>query len=160
VRSAKKIGCVALAVVLLVVVCLPIAYALVLFALEIRNEINDPGISAITTPLAPAVVQDVCEKLDLPKDSPTCRPGATVYAPDFSPAIRAAFQPGVTTYTEIQQKLGKYQYECEPPMRYMDTPGYETFFRCHYALNPDRVFPFAFSFTENGILANIYTSAG
>lgn len=117
-----------------------------------------PKVSEVTTPLEATVVQDVCQQLALSKSDPLCQAGATVYAPDFFPAIKAAFKPGVNTYDDVQKKLGKYQYYCEPPVAHREGDNFITIFVCHYDLNGDRVFPFAFSCTKDGIIDRIYAS--
>ncbi len=136
--------------VLLVPCCIVMIYE----ALVLRNYAARPKWHEITTPVPPAVVQDVCQKLKLPSDHRLCSPEAIVYAPEFFPFIKAAFTPGVTTYEEIEQALGQYRYHCEEPVTYPSLGL--TLFRCWYDFNQDHVFPFAFSFTDDGVLETIY----
>lgn len=147
----------AIRLILLLAVCVllvPGCYVIVYGGLVLRNYATRPKWQEITTPVAPAVVQDVCQKLNLPSGHRLCKPGAIVYAPEFFPFIKTAFTPGVTTYEEIEQALGKYRYHCEEPVSYPSLGL--TIFRCHYDFNQDHVFPFAFSFTEDGVLDMIY----
>jgi hypothetical protein len=116
-----------------------------------------PKISEVTSPLKPEVVQDICSKFGLPKDDDRCRPGATVYAPDFFPLIRESFTPGVSTYDDVQEKLGAYQYKCEKPTKESDGTIY---FVCSYDLQGDRVFHADFFFTGEGTMWKMFASTG
>lgn len=138
--------------------CLLLAVALYGAVLILGEQVTRRPVHEVTTPLKAEVVQDVCQALALPETDPLCKPGAVVYAPDFFPRIHKAFKPGVTTYDEIQKKLGKYQWKCEDPVYYPSLG--KTFFRCDYALNEDHVFPFSFSFTEDGVLDKIFADGG
>ncbi len=109
-----------------------------------------PEPSEITTPLDPSVVRDVCSSLGLGDDCPQCRPGAVVYAPDFFPAIRRAFREGRATWQEVDSRLGAYRYDCEDPVEVRRLRA--TLIRCKYDLRGDHVYPFAFTFTDSGVL--------
>jgi hypothetical protein len=136
------------------VLLVPCCYGIIFEAVVLRNYATRPKWHEITTPVPPTVVQDVCQKLNLPGDRRLCRPGAVVYAPELFPFIKRAFTPGVTTYEEIEQALGQYRYHCEEPVTY---PGLGlTLFRCWYDFNQDHVFPFVFSFTDDGVLETIF----
>ena len=123
----------------------------------IVSHLTKPKMSEVTTPLEPAVVQDLCHKLELSRDGPLCQPEAVVYAPDFFPAVRALFKPGVTTYDDIQGKLGNYQYKREPLITQADGT---TYFTSSYDLKGDRVFPIHFFFTKEGTLEKIFATVG
>jgi len=157
-RALRILGLVCVAVLLAaagVFLCLLLLYGTVLI---VGEQIARHPVHEVTTPLKPEVVQDVCRALDLPEADPLCKPGAVVYAPDFFPRIKKAFKPGVTTYDDIQEKLGKYQYKCEDPVYY---PSLEqTYFWCDYALNEDHVFPFSFAFTEDRVLSRVVADGG
>ncbi len=112
-------------------------------------------IRQLTTPLEPAVVQDLCQKLSLPKGSRLCQPGAAVYAPEFYPAIHSAIKRGVTTYDEVQYMLGAYQVEREPPVGYADG----AIFSCTYDLRGDGMFHFGISFREDGRVHHVIAQA-
>lgn len=116
-----------------------------------------PKVHEVTSPLGAAVVQDLCQKLALPEGDPLCQPGAVVYAPDFFPAVRTSFKPGVTTYDDVQDKLGSYQYKRGQLVTQADGISY---FVCGYDFNGDRVFPVGFFFTEEGILERIFATVG
>jgi hypothetical protein len=123
----------------------------------IVSRLTRPKVHEVTSPLETGVVRDLCQKLTLPEDDPLCQPGAIVYAPDFFPAVRASFEPGITTYDDIQGKLGSYQYECKPPVNLVDGTAY---FRCWYDFKGDRVFPVVFIFTDDSILERLSATVG
>ncbi len=123
----------------------------------IVSRITRPKVHEVTSPLEAAVVQDLCQKLALSEDDPLCRPGAVVYAPDFFPAVRASFEPGVTTYDDVQEKLGSYQYKHGSLVTLADGTAY---FRCWYDFEGDHVFPVVFIFTDDGILERISATVG
>lgn len=141
----------------LVIGCLPVCYAVGFLGLSLANRATRPKMSEVTTPLEPAVVQDLCEKLSVPENSNLCKPGAVVYAPEFFPAVYRSFTIGVTTYGEVQARIGAYQYEREPSVAVPSLGG--TFFRCLYDFRGDRVFPFGLTFTEEGTLYDIDATA-
>lgn len=115
-----------------------------------------PPIEEITTPLEPAVAQDMCQKMSLRNTDRRCQEGAVVYAEDFAQEIRVAFEPGVSTYADVQEVFGPYQYECEEPVYYRSLNV--TVFRCWYDLRGDRVYRIGFGFTDDGVLRAIYAS--
>ena len=118
-----------------------------------RRARGDP--SEYTTPLDAATLEDVCRRFGLKGDG-RCEPGATVYAMEFIPEIRAAFVPGVSTREDVNALLGPYEYHCEPPVY---TRRYDhTTYVCDYDLNGDKVFHVAFMFTEDDVVRKIYTS--
>ena len=97
----------------------------------------------ITTPVKPEVAQDMCQQLRIPREDRRCQAGAVVWAPDFFPEIRG-LRAWVSSYDDIQARLGKYQYYCEAPV----TSSSGTYVFCHYDLVGDRVFPFILSSTR------------
>jgi len=123
----------------------------------IVNRLTRPKVHEVTSPLKTDVVRDLCQKLALSEDDPLCQPGAIVYAPDFFPAVRASFEVGVTTYEDVQEKLGSYQYKRGALVTQADGTAY---FVCDYDFNGDRVFPVSFFFTENGVLERIVATVG
>ena len=106
-------------------------------------------LSQYTTPLEPKVVQHICEEFQL-QDVRHCQHGRVVYAPDFFPYIKAAFEKGVSTQEDVRAKLGAYEY-CEPPS-YSYAQDI-TYIRCRYDLRGDRVFPIGmrYDITDEGI---------
>jgi len=134
-----------------------VCMAAIIMASTAMNIITRPQVHEVTSPLEAAVVQDLCQKLALPEDDPLCLPGAVVYAPDFFPAVKAAFEPGITTYDDVQEKLGVYKYRQDPLVIQADGVKY---FRCWYDFNGDHVFPIVFSFTDENVLRQIFASAG
>jgi len=148
----------ATAIVLLVATASLVAVVVCFVALDVGLAVvrhaSAPGIHEVTTPLSPLVIQDVCQRLALPDGHHLCGAGAIVYAPDFFATIKAAFVPGVTSYDEIEARLGPYRYHCEAPVE-VRSLGL-TVFTCHYDFNGDRAFPFAFCFTDDGVLYATY----
>jgi hypothetical protein len=113
-----------------------------------------------TSPLDPAVIEDICVKFALPSDDSRCQPGVHVYAPDFFDVITRAFRPhdGVSsTYDEVQEKLGKYQFDYNPPVT---TGDGLTYFRAWYDLKGDRVYPIVMFFYADGRLWRIIADVG
>lgn len=119
------------------------------------DRLTRPQVHELTSPLAPGVIQNLCQKLDLAEGDPLCQPGATAYAPDFFPAVRASFEPGITTYDDVQGKLGRYLYKREPLVIQADGTRY---FVCRYDFKGDRVFPVVFFFTGEGVLKRIFAT--
>ncbi len=111
-------------------------------------------IRALTTPLAPEVVQALCLKFELPATDKRCGTGAVVYAPDFYADLGRLFEYGKSTYQDVQDLFGDYQYECETRER-VAAQGYHSF-RCMYDFHGDRMFPVSFRFSlENETLEYI-----
>jgi hypothetical protein len=105
---------------------------------------------ARTSPLEAPVVEDICAKLGLPAVDPRCQPGAVAYAPDFFRDITSRYREhdGIfSTYDEVQKVLGGYQYRYDPVVTTGDGLSY---FRAHYDLKGDRVFPITMFFYEDG----------
>jgi hypothetical protein len=121
------------------------------------SRLTKPTVKEVTSPLETAVVLDLCSALAMPQDSRVCQPGAVVYAPDFFPAVRASFQPGQSTYEDVQSKLARYQYEYEPVVT--TASGY-SYFRAWYDFRGDRVFPVGFIFEKGGILEDVFATVG
>jgi hypothetical protein len=105
-----------------------------------------------TTPLSKEVIQDLCSEFSLPPDHDLCRQDAGVYAPDFFPVIRDTFIPEISTYEDIQGKLGKYQSYLEPLTRQANGKEY---FVSRYDLKGDDVTSIVFFFHGNGVLERI-----
>jgi hypothetical protein len=130
---------------------------LIVIVPTIVNRFARPKVHEVTSPLEPSVVHDLCQKLDLPVDDPLCQSKAVVYAPDFFPAVRAEFKPGMATYEDVQEKLAVYQYKYGPLVTVADGTAY---YRCWYDFKGDRVFPVVFVFTEDGLLERLSTTIG
>lgn len=118
-------------------------------------------IRALTTPLAPEVVQTLCLKFELPATDKRCRAGAVVYAPDFYADLGRLFEYGESTYAEVQAVFGVYQYKCESRER-VAAQGYSVF-RCWYDFHGDQMFPMVFEFalddeTLEGIMLHLFDS--
>lgn len=136
---------------------IPACMFLLVVASTVVGHLTRPKVYEVTTPLEEEVVQDLCQKLALAEDDPLCQVGAVVYAPDFFPAVRASFQRGVTTYEDVQEKFGEYQYERQSLVTQADGTAY---FMCGYDFNGDRVFPVWFSFTKESILERVFATVG
>jgi hypothetical protein len=120
-------------------------------------KLRKPDLAKYTTPLSAQTIQDICRRFDL-KDDERCRPGKTVYAPDFFPVILAAFERGVSTRDDVKAKLGQYEYGCEMPTY---VPSLKlTYYVCSYDLNGDRVFPVGIFYQENDVIWRIAATVG
>lgn len=120
-------------------------------------KLRKPDLSKYTTPLDGETIRDICTSFEL-EDVRLCTEGATVYAPDFFPAILSAFERGVSTQDDVRARLGRYEYGCEPPT-YVPSLGV-TYFVCSYDLNGDRVFPIVISYTDDGIVLGMVGTIG
>jgi hypothetical protein len=122
---------------------------------SVAPHVEVPEPSEITTPLDADVVRDICSSLGLGEECPQCQPGEVVYAPDLFPWIRRSFPEGVATREEVDSKLGVYRYECEEPVE--TNFGWRTLMlvTCHYDLRGDRVYPFAFTFTDKDVVYDL-----
>ena len=142
---------------LLGVVYLPTIAGAVIGLWDIPDQLNW---KAKTSPLRQDVVQDLCLKFGLSSADPHCQPANRVYGPDFFGVIRDAFQPTTgnwATYDEVQDKLGKYQFAYDPPVT---TGDGLTYFRAHYDLNGDQVYPIVMFFYEDGRLWRLVANVG
>jgi hypothetical protein len=113
-----------------------------------------------TSPLHEDVIQDICLKFIIPPNDSRCKSGSKVYAPDFFGDITRAFRAknGIySTYDEVQNKIGKYQFDYEPPVT--DGSG-RTYFVVWYDLRGDRVFPIVMFFYGDGRLYRIIADVG
>ena len=157
-RAFKGLGMI-LGLAIAPFVCMAMIYLLIWATGTTLNHFRRPKIHEITTPLDQAVIQDMCEKLDLRPRDKRCREGAVVYAPDFFPEIKSAFRSSdEATYDHVQELFGEYQYECEDPVYTRSTD--RTTFRCFYDLHGDRRYDFGFMFRDDGKLLRIYASRG
>ncbi len=99
-----------------------------------------------TSPLPGNTVMDLCSSLGIAASFPKCHSNGNVYAPEFFGPIKTYFAnvPSENqTYAFVQDKLGRYQVECEPPNSDGD-------YRCMYDLLGDGLYPFAFYFHKDG----------
>ena len=105
-----------------------------------------------TTPLPRETVAILCANFDLEKDHPLCNGKTDVYGPDFYDIIRDTFHPyedeidssKAATYDEVEEKIGMFEYECEPVVYEAD--GF-TYFNCVYDLRGDMEFVIGIMFT-------------
>lgn len=155
-KRTKRVLLVMVLLAVLVVIGVPCGYMTVYVAAVWHKKASRPPLSKITTPLPPAVVQDVCQKLSLPPTDRRCQPDAVAYSYEFLPDIAHSLRPGVTTYDEVESQWGIYCYEREPQVY---TPSLElTSFRCWYDLRGDHIFPFVLTFTDDGKLYRVMAS--
>jgi hypothetical protein len=113
-----------------------------------------------TSSLDSAVAKDLCMAFSLPPEDFRCKPDSIVYAPDFFSVIKETFAPkndAWATYEEVQEKLGKYQYDYEPPVT---TGDGLTYFRAWYDLRGDRVYPIVMFFYGDGRLWRLIADVG
>lgn len=112
-----------------------------------------------TAPLRAEVIRDLCQKFNLSDKEFRCKTDAVVYAPEFFQTIRRDFihSNGETvTYDYVQEKLGRYQYECSPMIT--ERTGAE-YFICSYDLQGDHVYPIGIFYYSNGYLWRFFASA-
>lgn len=127
---------------------------LVLLAFYISRALHQDDWKKRTTPLAKETRDLLCSRFGLSSNDPLCNGNKDVYAPDFVDIIEDAFRPyeeyGIqssqaATYDDVEEKIGKFKYECEPA----ETTGDGlTFFGCSYDLRGDREFVMTFLFTD------------
>lgn len=96
-----------------------------------------------TTPLSPATVKELCVILESTEDELCREEQENVYAPDFFPVIDEVFNKRNTTYTDVQEKISKYQTELEPLSKRSDGSNY---FVSHYDFRGDGVTRVGFFF--------------
>jgi hypothetical protein len=152
IKACAVIGTILLCLAFIVMACpivLGFATALALTWAE-HQEVAERREQA--TPLEPEVVADLCRTFAATVNPLVCQPGNEVYAPDFFPAIKKTFEPGVSTYSNIYQMLGQYEYLLSPPTT--DANGI-TSFSSSYDLHGDRVTCISFLFTGEGVLKRI-----
>ena len=129
-----------------------------LLYLAIISRIADmPKVHEVTTPLEEETVQDLCDQLNMTGYEHLCQSGSVVYAPDFSPVVKQSFTPGVDTYDDVHEKLGRYLYECRDPVTSQDG---RTTYRCLYDFRGDERYMAKLQFTSDGVLDAIYGSGG
>jgi hypothetical protein len=110
-----------------------------------------------TSPLSEEVLLELCQQFNLDDKDSRCKPGAKVYAPDFFKTIRNDFMHyhgEVVNYDYVQEKIGKYQYRCEPVQK--DSSA--EYFICDYDLQGDRVYPIVIFFYSQGKIWRISAS--
>jgi hypothetical protein len=107
-----------------------------------------------TTPLPSETIAHLCTRFHLEKDDSLCNGKRDVYGPDFYGIIRDTFRPyeayeiprsEAATYEDVEQKLAKYKYECDPVVEQADGFSY---FRCSYDLRGDREFIIGILYTH------------
>lgn len=116
-----------------------------------------PKVQEVTTPLERETVYDLCGQLNMVDYEHLCRTGSIVYATDFFPVVKQSFKPGMDTYSSVQEKLGRYLYECRDPITGQDG---KTTFECLYDLRGDERYMAQFEFTDDGVLDAIFASGG
>lgn len=107
-------------------------------------------------PLKSEVVQDICLRFDLPSNDSRCQFDAVVYSDDFNNTISDALKTTNSrqlTFDQVEEKLGRYRYECEPKVTQAD--GTQSF-RCYYDLQGDKIFRIGISFFSDGRVWRIY----
>ncbi|MDH5506647.1 MAG: hypothetical protein OEZ02_05460 [Anaerolineae bacterium] len=110
-----------------------------------------------TKPVAPIIVQDLCQKLELPKDHPVCKPKAEVYTAHFVPILREIFLPSNTDAAlldEVQAKMGAYlAYDYCPhhPIAIRADGSFD----CHFRL-ADRISEIRIAFDTDGRVKRVY----
>jgi hypothetical protein len=141
-----------LAVLMGEVVCL---IAIIAFFVVRRVFVASPAYYRSVYPaerLDEAIIQDLCREFGLSGRDPVCGSESEVYSTDFFPIIRATFETGETTYKDVEDKLGQYQYHCDPLELHSDD---KELIDCWYAFTEDRIVSIRFSFSSDGILRSL-----
>jgi hypothetical protein len=120
-----RLGCAILALVLVLLVAVPIAYLGYHYLLR---QVPD----LFTSPLPPAAGQALCTQLDLAGD-PRCA-GDPVYAYEFLPAVRQRYPAG-TAGAVIDAELGAYADYCTDWIARGENGDFQD---CQYTLDGDR----------------------
>ena len=142
---------------LVVIACLPIAYGILYTYLDSSQRGNWRD---NTSPLDSRVVDDICSQFDISSSDWRCGPNAIVYAPDFFRTIGQYLKEsdtGMLTFDDVEGKLGKYKYHCEPTITESDGKRY---FVCRYDLNGDRIYPIVIFFYDDGRIMRVIADVG
>jgi hypothetical protein len=143
-----------------------VLFVLVFLALYISQASHQDDWKERTTPLSEETRDLLCSRFGLSSDDPLCNGKKDVYAADFVEVVEDAFRPyewyGIpsseaATYDEVEEKIGKFKYECEPT----ETTGDGlTYFVCSYDLRGDREFVMTFIYTypEKSVMRIMSTS--
>ncbi|MBN1370926.1 MAG: hypothetical protein JW987_03120 [Anaerolineaceae bacterium] len=113
-----------------------------------------------TSPLSAEVVQDLCNKLDLPAQDWRCQPQAIVYAPEFFDDIKSYLRNLPRTSSnqaEVDALLGDYKIQCSTPQQYRYT---SVAYDCLYDIHGDSVSIIAVDFTKDGTIEHVSASTG
>lgn len=113
-----------------------------------------------TSPLEVDVVQDLCQKFNLPENDHRCQANATVYARDFHLTIHDAFfsdTEKTVTYDDVESKLGEYKISCSENW---PGSGNTEYFDCEYDLRGDRILRFTISFNAKDKTALQFYGSG
>lgn len=105
-----------------------------------------------TEPLSQEVIDDLCEKFELDGTDPRCdNSGDDIFGPDFfndlQQNISSDINNGWTTYEDMNDKFGMYEFKREPIVKQED--GKE-FFRCFYDFTGDKAYPFIVYYYTDG----------
>lgn len=68
----------------------------------------------VPAPIEPEILADLCMKISI--NSEKCKSGEEIYPTDISKEVREAFPIGITTYEDIQEAIGQYQYRFDYPV--------------------------------------------
>jgi hypothetical protein len=120
-----RLGCAVLALVLVLLAAVPIAYLGYHYLLR-----QAPAL--FTSPLQPAATEALCARLDLAGD-PRCA-GGTAYAYQFLPALRRRYPAG-TPGAVVDAALGPYAGSCSG---WISRGAEGDFQDCRYTLDGDR----------------------
>jgi hypothetical protein len=146
-----------------IIVAIPV---LVLLVLYINRALHQDDWKERTTPLPEETRDLLCSRFELSPDDPLCNGKKDVYAPDFVRIIKDTSRPyeeyriqssEAATYDDVEEKIGKFKYECEPDVHQADGL---TYFICSYDLRGDREFVMAFLYTypEKAVMRIMSTS--
>ncbi|MBV6465791.1 MAG: hypothetical protein PGMFKBFP_01076 [Anaerolineales bacterium] len=153
-----------------------IAFALTLFCFvallllflipQVNFAIHRNDYKKKTTPLPKETVEILCDNFSLEKEDKLCNGKKEVYAPDFFRTINSDFKPyeeyqiessESATYEEVQEKIGAFQFKCEPTVTTGDGFSY---FLCSYDLRGDRFYTIVifFSYPDMAVFRMTSTS--
>lgn len=106
-----------------------------------------PDYNQFTTPLDPEVVRDVCTTFQL-SDNLLCQEGSTVYADQLNRAVvKVLHSEKGLTYDNVENRLGKYRYQCSHPQTQRNGTKY---FTCDYDFNGDHVYKITVGYNQDG----------
>jgi hypothetical protein len=149
-----------------IIIAIPVLVLLALYILYISQIPPQDDWKERTTPLPKETRDLLCSRLGLSSNDHLCNGNKDVYALDFVRIIGDTFRPyekyGIqsseaATYDDVEKKIGKFKYECEPDVHQADGL---TYFYCSYDLRGDREFVMTFLYTypEKAVMRIMSTS--
>ena len=146
----------------LIVIAFAVLFS-ILYASRVRSQ---DDWKKRTTPLPQETRNVLCSRFELSSNDDLCNSDKDVYALDFAKLMRDTFRPyeelhiessKAATYDEVEERIGSFQYECEPVTNQADGLSY---FVCLYDLRGDREFitTIFFNYPEKAVMSLGFTS--